>query len=149
MGRTPAMLIPMGAVLMALHCAHPVAAQDAEASVRATVEEFTAAWKAGDVERLRRVVAPKGTVVWVSGSGADATVNSQTFEQVLANRKPNPVYELDAIHSIDIVDDRLARVEVKIRANGGVYHDVYVLYQVAGAWRIAVKTFVWFPNAST
>lgn len=118
----------------------------AEADIRATVQEFEAAWKAGDVERLRAVLAPKGVVVWTSGSGTDAAVASMTFDELLKNRKAQEVYDLERILSVNVVDDQLADVDVEIRSTNGRYRDHYILYRVGGRWLIATKSFVYFPD---
>ncbi|MEZ4416879.1 MAG: nuclear transport factor 2 family protein [Gemmatimonadota bacterium] len=122
--------------------AAPVSAQDAEASVRTVVEEFVAAWKAGDSQRLAGLMAPAGTVVWVSDTASGTTVESMTFEELLRNRRPQERYELEDMHNLHIVDDQLATVDVEIRIATGTYHDHYVLYRVGQEWLIANKAFV-------
>jgi hypothetical protein len=133
------------AVLTAVPAGSP-AAQDSGAEVRATVEAFEAAWKAGDVESLRALTAPQGVVLWISGEGPEATVDSMTFETLLDSRRPQEVYELEGILSLNVVDDRMADVDVEIRSQNGRYRDHCVLYHVPQGWRIVTKTFVYFPD---
>jgi hypothetical protein len=145
MGTRRSVTVVALAVLTAVP-AGSLAAQDSEAEVRATVAAFEAAWKAGDVESLRALTAPQGVVVWISGEGPEATVDSMIFESLLENRRPQEVYELEGILSLKVVDDRMADVDVEIRSQNGRYRDHYVLYRLPQGWRIVTKTFAYFPD---
>lgn len=118
-----------------------VHAQTAEDEVRATVEEFVSAWKAGDSERLGDVVADAGSVIWTSGSGDTTTVQALDFAAIRARDRSLDVYELEEIHSIDVVDDVLAVAKVEIRWSRGTHIDYYTLYRVGDRWRIVTKAW--------
>jgi len=111
--------------------------------VRATVEGFIAAWKVGNVGRLRAVMAPEGQVVWLTGAGDSTRVNAMPFARPLENRRPqNGPYDLVQFRDVSIVDDMMASVEVEIRIASGSYIDRYSLYKAGRVWQIATKTYV-------
>ena len=111
------------------------------AEVEAVVREFVAGWRDGDSERLSAVLAPSGAVFWPAAD-TSTPINSQRFEEVLKNRRPQEVYELIAIHSIDVVDGILAVAKVGIRWRAGTYIDYYYLHKVEGRWWVTSKAFV-------
>jgi hypothetical protein len=114
-----------------------------ESAVRAAVEEFIIAWKAGDVARLKAVTAPEGSMVWLSGSGDSTRVRAQSFAALLENRRPQSgPYDLEEIRSLTVVDNQMASVEVAIRVSTGTFIDQYALYRVGGSWRVVTKTYV-------
>lgn len=114
-----------------------------DSAVKAAVEEFIVAWKAGDVDRLKAVTAPEGAMVWLSGSGDSTRVNARSFAELLENRRPQSgPYDLEEIRALTVVDNQMASVEVAIRISSGTYIDRYSLYNVGGAWRVVTKTYV-------
>lgn len=113
-------------------------------AVRAVLEDYVVGWRDGDVDRLADVFAPNGAVTWPSGSGADAVLNTMTFEQVLARgRRPQPEYGREwRVESLDVLDDGLAVARLYISRSGGHYIDYLTLYRIGDRWRIVSKTYV-------
>jgi uncharacterized protein (TIGR02246 family) len=137
-------LIPLAvlAALLAILSPRPAVAQSAEDEVRSLVEQFVVSWKAGDGEGMAALVADGGVLIWPSGSGSSAVVNTMDFAEIRARRKPQTTYDLVEIHSIDVVDDQLAVAKVEIRWASGTYIDYYTLYRVDGDWKIVSKMWV-------
>jgi dipeptidyl aminopeptidase/acylaminoacyl peptidase len=115
------------------------APEDSLAIVSA-VEGYVRGWRDGDVARLGEVLAPEGVIIW-TGSGG---VRTMTFQEALANRRPNPGFgEPWRLEALRVVDGRMAVAEVDIAfgEGEGQYTDVLTLYKTDGRWWIVGKAY--------
>lgn len=136
-------LIAMGLLLSLGVGTNPAIAADTETNqVEHVVREYVEGWKAGDVARLQEVLAPDGHIVWVSDEEGEQQLSSVTFSETLENRRPRDIYELTAIHSVDVVDGQLAVVKLEIERKGGSYIDYLTLQKINENWFIVNKVFV-------
>lgn len=83
--------------------------QSDEQLIRGVVTDYIAGWREGDVKKLSRVLAPKGTVMWITGEAGTESLSSMTFGDILKRRKPQKEYGLRSeILHLDVIDGKLA-----------------------------------------
>ncbi len=116
-----------------------------EAEIRQVMDHFVRGWREGDADLLSSVLAlDDGRITWISGQGADERVGSMTFGDAVARDRAHPDYGADGweLLSLDVVDDQLAVVKLRIPEGEAVNIDYMVCYRVRGQWKIVSNTFV-------
>ncbi len=135
---------------MLLLTALPLAAQTTDqAQIEKAIENYILGWRSGDTGLLEKAFdLDAGVVLWVNKSGETEMLKSMTLSELATNVKPHEGYGIGyEILSVDIVNSQIAAAKVQIpRASKSSYYIDYLqLQKVGGQWKIALKSFVYFP----
>lgn len=108
------------------------------AQVVDAVATYVRGWREGNVPLLRQALAPEGVILWTGDEG----LQTMTFEDALARRRPNEGYGVPwRLGTVRIIDGRVATVEVEIRRESLEYTDMLTLYKIDGRWMIVAKAY--------
>ncbi|MBX2875815.1 MAG: nuclear transport factor 2 family protein [Saprospiraceae bacterium] len=117
-------------------------------SIEQAIEKYIIGWRNADSTLLREAFdLNAGIVLWVDKKGEEERLKSMSLADLMDRGKPQPGYGVGyTIQNLQIIDAQLALAVVKIPIKDSHYIDCLELQKINGDWKIALKSFVYFPK---
>lgn len=119
-------------------------AGDDESAVRAAVESYFEGARTGTAGPFEEAWdLETGRMVYVREKDGVEALHSVPIREAIKHWTAGPAGESwGKIHSIDIIDGKMAVAKIEMLYHGTIYVDLLSLYEVNGTWKIVNKTFV-------
>lgn len=131
-------------------CTSYVRAQSSndEEEIRQVIDNYIVGWRTADSVLLSKAFdLEAGVVLWVSKKSAPEKLNSMTLKQLVNRNKVQEAYGVGyAIEELKVIGSQLAIAMVKIPTKKAYYIDCLELQKINDAWKIVLKSYVYFPN---